>query len=377
MKILYISHNTDLRSTTCVLDAAISSMYPDKIQPFMVFPKFGPWMNYLQEKGIPCYMYSFIVPDKRKPVDFFKNLIYWVRLIQRHNIDIVHLNEHDNYPMIRHAVKITGTKVVVGVRFVLDGGYGRWAFRGFYRPKKLLFTSYDQLMRSRKEIPFDFPANDILLLGNGRNLTKFIQTPDNSCAIFDKFKLQKGEFVLGTASTIRPRKRLEDFIEVVYALKLKGLNVRGFIAGGGDFSDPKYFSALKNQIEKLRAQNYIHMLGNIENISDFYRKIDIFISTSELETFGMSVCEAMAFSKPVVAYEGGSVREVLNDQENTVCNGDKNKMVDKIVRLINEPSFFQTCANNNKKRAFQNYNTESLVKKLSDIYCEIVGERKC
>jgi glycosyltransferase involved in cell wall biosynthesis len=307
---------------------------------------------------------------------FLKNIVFWIWLIRRHKIDLVHLNEHEGYPMLRHALRLTRTPVVVGVRFVLAGGYGQWAFGGKYRPTKLLFTSQDQLNRSWAEIPDGFSEKDIVLFGNGRNFTEFINTPDSSNFIFSDFDLKENEYVLGTASAIREYKYLEDFIDIVHCVKKNGIPVRGFIAGGGRFSDPVYFRSLENRIKYLDAQNYIHLLGNVEIMSDFYRRIDVFISTSHLETFGMSVCEAMAFAKPVVAYTGGAVKEVLGDAENILENGDKSGMVERIKVLLNDDQYYRKCSENNQNRAFSKFNYDVISDKLGNIYHGILDTKQ-
>jgi glycosyltransferase involved in cell wall biosynthesis len=57
-------------------------------------------------------------------------------------------------------------------------------------------------------------------------------------------------------------------------------------------------------------------------MAPFLRALDLFVSTSEYETFGNSVCEAMACRVPVVAYAGGSVAEVIGDTGAVVATGD-------------------------------------------------------
>ncbi len=64
--------------------------------------------------------------------------------------------------------------------------------------------------------------------------------------------------------------------------------------------------------------------------------MDLFISTSELETFGNSVCEAMACKVPVVAYRGGSVAEVVAETGLIVENGDLAGLIAAATTLLTD-----------------------------------------
>lgn len=371
MNILYVTLNSSLRSTTCVIDAAVGKLQPLGVNPIFVFPESGPWAETLKSKGIPCYFKEFLTPEKTKPLQFISNLLFWLKLFKRHKIQILHMNEHDYYPMLKHAAYLAKIPIVVGVRFVLEGGYAKWAFAAPYAPKKLLFTSHDQLARSRDELPADIPDSAIDVFGNGRDLDQLIAFPDVRNKTRESWSAQEQDIVLGTASAIRPRKRIEDFILLVDHLIKKGHKVKGVIGGGGKYADKEYFEALEQQIINLGLSEHVKMLGNMDEMAPFYQGIDIFVSTSELETFGMSVCEAMAFAKPVFGYEGGSVQEVLADPRFIVENKNLELLKALAEALLNEPESFNEIGIKHKKRVFDNFNADALADKLRVVYEQI------
>ena len=374
MNILYITHNTNLRSTTCVIDATIHKLIPEGLVPSFVFPESGPWVRDLQNKNIPCYFTNFFVPEKNHPINFMKNLFFWIKIIKKEKIQIIHLNEHDNYPMLKHAARLLNVPLVVGVRFVLEGGYAKWAFSKPYSPHKLLFTSSDQLNRSKSELPDDLPEKCVTVFGNGRDLDTLINAPDQREQIRQSWEVLNSDIILGTASAIRPRKRIDDFIYLVKHLRDKKYPVKGVIAGGGQYADSDYVEYLQNLIIELKLTDSVKMIGNLEEMSPFYQGIDIFVSTSELETFGMSVCEAMAFSMPVFGYQGGSVQEVLSNDECIVTNKDLGALKDKLESFLSDMSPSQKLGERNKTRVFNNFNAQALADKLLIIYEEILGQ---
>jgi len=333
-----------------------------------VFPENGPWVEALAHKGITCLQRQFTSLDKSHLIRSIRSFIYWYSVIKRHNVDIIHVNEHDNYPVIKHVAGLMNIPTVVGVRFVLDGGYGKWAFGSSHRPSNLLFTSQDQLDKSKHDLPTDFPASRISVIGNGRNLEPLRSQVQDFKA--NSAKKDGKSIVIGTASVIRPRKRIEDFIETIEELLNSGCNVKGVIAGGGKFADEKYFAYLQSLVKEKALNSSITFLGNVENVSEFYGSIDIFLSTSELETFGMSVLEAMACGLPVVTYEGGSVKEVLDDPQYTTQTGDKKDLFLKTKILVQNEKERELLGAKNRQRAFSTFDGQIIADRIMKVYEE-------
>lgn len=375
VNILYISHNSSLRSTTCVLDAVFNHLH-DKINPTIVFSKTGPWQQSLEKSGVDTIVKSFQTVSFHKPLSSLSMLAYWIKLIKRKKIAIIHVNEHDNYMSIKLAAYICKVPVVVGVRFVIGKGFGHWAFGGFCSPSALMFTSNDQYSRSAGALPPSFPKECIHMVGNGRDLDSFTQCSTVEGNNFRKaIGIPQKAFLIGTASVIRTRKRLEDLIWIISELAKTHDNVYGVILGGGIFADKAYMDELKRLVIDLKMQNRMLLPGNYDDVAPFYRAIDLFVSTSELETFGMSVCEAMAFKKPVIAYTGGSVKEVINDNRCICENGDKEALKNMALRIIEDHHLSQEIAETGKKRAFKEFNADSLAAKTLDIYKQVLQKK--
>jgi glycosyltransferase involved in cell wall biosynthesis len=372
MRILFISHNSSLRSTTCVLDALISRKEQYDIEPFFVFSQAGPWQKQLSTSGIKTYIKNVRLIQYSKPITAVIDTLNWIKLIKQHKIQLIHVNEHENYLAIRLAARLTSTPVVVGVRFVIGEDFANWAFGGKNLPARLLFTSNDQLARS--QLANSLPKSAITLLGNGRDLCELTTAPDRRKEYRSELKIREDEVLLGTASVIRPRKKLEDFIFIVHELIKRGYPVKGAIAGGGKFGDQNYFKKLQALIIELHMDDHIMMVGNLEEMAPFYQATDLFISTSELETFGMSVCEAMAFGKPVIGYEGGSVSEVLGDDRCIVETGDKKALLNLAESILRDQEFFISASQQGRTRAFENYDAPALAERLFSIYNEVLAQ---
>jgi glycosyltransferase involved in cell wall biosynthesis len=77
-------------------------------------------------------------------------------------------------------------------------------------------------------------------------------------------------------------------------------------------------------------------LGHIDSpgrLAEIYRSLDLFVSASAMETFGMAILEAQACGTPVVAFEtGGTPEAVCSSVSRLVPNGN----FPEIFRVVEE-----------------------------------------
>src|SRR5262249_41929434 len=142
------------------------------------------------------------------------------------------------------------------------------------------------------------------------------------------------EIVIGQACALRPRKRLEEFIELVARLASEDERVVGVLAGDARPGDEAYRNRILGLIGQTGLGRRFRWLGNLDAIERLDQALDIFVSTSEYETFGNSVCEAMACGRPVAGYRGGSVAEVVGDAGLVVETGDLPSLVNAVRELL-------------------------------------------
>jgi glycosyltransferase involved in cell wall biosynthesis len=92
------------------------------------------------------------------------------------------------------------------------------------------------------------------------------------------------------------------------------------------------------------------------------------VSTSDYETFGNSVCEAMACRRPVVAYQGGSVHEVLGDAGIVLQTGDLEGAVQAVEKLVLDPNFRRELGNKARNRVAEYFNPARSFERLIGVY---------
>jgi glycosyltransferase involved in cell wall biosynthesis len=125
-----------------------------------------------------------------------------------------------------------------------------------------------------------------------------------------KLGIEVDEIVLFSLGNLIERKGFHFLIEAVRLLIEDDRKIVCYIGGEGN-----YRSVLEKMIEEKGLGRNIRMLGRIpeDDISTWICACDLFIVPSTRESFGLTVVEALACGRPVVATKNGGSEEIIKD----------------------------------------------------------------
>jgi glycosyltransferase involved in cell wall biosynthesis len=97
---------------------------------------------------------------------------------------------------------------------------------------------------------------------------------------------------------------------------------------------------LYRQTEELGIRNSVFMMGGLprERVAQLMAAADIFVLSSKMESFGLTLLEASAAGIPVVCSNAGGVPEVFQDGFNALLYppGDDDAMASAMISLIRD-----------------------------------------
>ena len=112
-----------------------------------------------------------------------------------------------------------------------------------------------------------------------------------------------------------------------------------------------------------------------QNLADAYAAMDAFAFSSQSETQGMVIAEALAAGNPVVALDGPGVREVVSDQNGFLLDGDapEAEFADALGRLLANPHQLKKLSQSARLSAGP-FGLSCCTDRLSELYRTLIRE---
>ncbi len=110
-----------------------------------------------------------------------------------------------------------------------------------------------------------------------------------------------------------------------------------------------------------------------EKLIEYYQAGNIYLSTSQHESFGKVLIEAMAAGLPVVATKTTGSEEIVRDGENgfLVPIKDEQNLAKKVLYLLNHPEQAKEMGKKGKAMVEKRFNQEKIIKKICNFWKEI------
>lgn len=194
------------------------------------------------------------------------------------------------------------------------------------------------------------PEDRTGVIYHGVNAKFFDSTRQNN-DIDDSQQLLSNKPYILTVSTVLPHKNYETLMRAFD--EFSGVVEEDhhlFIAGRQPSTE--YLTKLFNLKESLNHGDLVHFLGEVseEELRRLYRDAKVYVLPSKLETFGMTVLEAMASETPVVAADATSLPEIAGDGAVYFDPEDHQALADVLCKISRNENYRRTLATDGKER---------------------------
>ncbi len=177
---------------------------------------------------------------------------------------------------------------------------------------------------------------------------------------------------LVTVVSLRKVKRVDD---IIASLKLlieeKGVSDAELTVVGDGFDEDYY----KRVCHELNMDAYVHFLGRKtkSEIADILLENNIYVMSSEIETFGIPAIEALASGLPVVATRSLGPEEYINDKCGKLVEvGNIEEMSRAIMEVYENLDSYKV---EDLRKQADKYSAETISKKAIKIYRKLLSKR--
>ena len=209
----------------------------------------------------------------------------------------------------------------------------------------------------------------ISLIYNGVDLERY-DHQDPCCTLSEEYGMEPGSQIVGVVARLEPEKGHPTLLEAWPAIVRAVPDVYLLIVGEGSRRD-----ALEAQARELRIAHRVIFTGRRDDVPAVTAALDVAVLPSYREAQGLTILEAMALSRPVVASDVGGIPEMVQDGVTglLVRPHDAEALATAIVRLLTDHPYADTLGRAGHDLVHDRFCIEIMVNSVSSIYDEGAG----
>ena len=297
----------------------------------------------------------------RKPFDLAS--AWKARAFAReHGVEIIHAHMARDYPFAAVAAGKAGPRLILTRHVLFPMGKLHRLTRS--RVARVIAVSEAVARRLREQQIFN--EDLILLVRNGIDFSKYK---------FSEERNESGVLRVGMLGELSPVKGQVDFVRAASIVAAKRDDVQFIIAGRDHSADGNYGRELRQLIGSLGLNDRIQLLETTVDVNEFLSQLDVFVSASRSEAFGLAIVEAMAAGVAVVATASDGASEIISDGQTgrLVPVGDVDALAERISELLTDRAQRKRLAASARAAAVENFSVDRMVAETEGIYRDVLG----
>jgi len=340
-----------------------------RYNPRVVLFKPGWFKGLLEENGIV----TEIIHSRRAwDISFLYRLLGYCR---RNKIELIHghLPGANLYGSLAGALMGIPVIATLHNEFLIPGSTERhnWIKHFLIRRLTNKLVVVADFMQSDYIKKGKFPRAKLTTIYNGIHMgdPTGLRDPDR---LRQELNLKKDDLVVGNVANLRPPKGQKYLIEAA-AIICQRLPQAKFLLigqGGGHLKEEA-----ERQIANLQLQENVKLLGFREDVPELLRLFDIFVLPSTSEGLPMSIVEAMAAAKPVVATRVGGLPEIVTDGDNGYLVEPANvaALAEKLQILLQSKELRTCLGQRGRQIASEKFSLETMIKQYQELYEKVLN----
>ncbi len=297
------------------------------------------------------------------------------RFIRERRIEIVHAHLARDYPLAAYAARRAG-----GVPFVLTRHVpfrmSGWHKLTLANAARVIAVS-EGVARGLKAQRI-FPDEKIRVIPNGISAAELDQAhADFDRAAFRRELSPHASLFVGTIGELSPVKGQEDFVRAAASIiRQENFTDAQFLIVGDDRSPGGETRArLEKLIAEHELQTHVRLLGHVSELTPLIRSLDLYVSASRAEAFGLATLEALMCGVAVVATDTDGAREMIDDgvTGKLVPTSDPAALARAMLRLLRNDDERARMSERAREESRARFGLERMVDATEKVYREALA----
>lgn len=215
-------------------------------------------------------------------------------------------------------------------------------------------------------------AKKIEVIRLGFDLEEFLDIGKDNFSSKEKLNLHRSSVTIGIIGRLTPIKNHKMFIETASKIaeseRLKNKDLKFIVIGDGELKEE-----LQSLVSKENLKDVVLFIGWQEKMSDIYRALDIVTLTSINEGTPVSLIEAMASARAVVATNVGGIRDIIEHNLTglLVDPYDIDSLKECLIYLIEHPEERVRLGLAAREFVKTHYIKDRLIKDIEKLYADL------
>lgn len=312
------------------------------------------------------------------PLADARALVDLVRIVRSFRPHIVHTHMAKAGLLGRTAARLGGAPIVVHTFHgnVLRGYFDSPRIRVFLALERALGRLSTRIVaispRQKEEIRrLDIAREPRLVeIPLGVDLAPFLDSPRGE--LRRELGIRNDEPLVGIVGRLVPIKAIDVFIEAMALIGRSNSQARFVIVGDGELRLP-----LESLARARGLDGRLRFLGWRGDLRRVYGDLDVVVLTSDNEGTPVSVLEALAAGRPVVATAVGGVPDVIGANERGVLvpPRDPHSVARAVADLLARPAEAARLGHAGRSYVYPVYDIGTLVDRMERLYTDLARER--
>ncbi len=370
IRVLYLHEFTRIGGAERALLGLAGTIRQMGVEPLVAWPRKDSASTWLRSRGVhvvplkvPSWSHGLCLPL----LPLFLGRLR--RNVVHANVDLVHVNNYRSARFGQLVSRWMGVPSVCHVRELITSEKVR---RSRLRASDALIAVADAV--ARVLIEGGVPPHRVTTVRSGITL-RAVPNQEERAGVRDRLGISDADWVMGIVAHILPHKGYDDLVQALALIKAKAPNVRCLIVG--EAPRKRYLHRLLQCAERLSVRDRMTLVGKQDEVAPFLHAMDLFVLPSRTEGLPITILEAMAAGRPVVAAAVGGIPEVVRDGETglLVPERDPRRLADAVLRLLETPGFARAMGEAGRKRIEEAFTLEREARQTSQVYRHLLAER--
>ena len=293
------------------------------------------------------------------------------RFLNEKKIDIIHAHVARDYLAAGVACRISKETRFVLTRHVM------FSLKPFHR---FALNNVDKAIAVspavRGQLEKIFPSEKVAVLNNGLRIPDLADSERLGREFRAFHKIPADAKLIGTMGELKPLKGQRDLVLAANEIAKTDERAYFVIAGKDNTADRRFRRELRRLVKVFGLESRFLWLDWLDDTSPFFAAIDLFVSPSHSESFGLALLEAMTRGKAVVATATDGAKELLGNVGRLTPIADPLALSVAIRSMLDDDELAKSRRENLREIAADRFSLKRMVDLKEKLYFDLTAESR-